>query len=138
MQKRKKFISGVCICLALIFILTLILGVIGSSAHAVTQSDINALKNQQSAIQQQKKALQTKISDLQGKQDSAIDQKEALDEQNELARQEIEVISEQIDLKLCFFILLFLQRRLIFSLDFRNFLRGGYVFILKILVILHY
>ena len=97
MQKRKKLISAVCIVLALIFILTLVLGVI-SSAWAVSQADINALKNQQTAIQQQKKALQTKISDLQGKQDSAIDQKEALDEQNELARQEIELITEQIDL----------------------------------------
>ena len=97
MQKRKKMISAVCIVLALIFIMTLVLGAI-SSAWAVSQADINALKNQQSAIQQQKKALQTKISDLQGKQDSAIDQKEALDEQNELARQEIELITEQIDL----------------------------------------
>ncbi|MFB0921110.1 MAG: peptidoglycan DD-metalloendopeptidase family protein [Oscillospiraceae bacterium] len=98
MQKsKKKFVSAVCIVLALIFIVTLVLGAF-SSAWAVSQSEINALKNQQTAIQQQKKAIQTKISDLQGKQNSAIDQKEALDEQNELARQEIELISEQIDL----------------------------------------
>lgn len=98
MQKnRKKLVSTVCIILVLIFLATIILGAIGS-AMAVSQSEINALKNQQSVIQQQKKALQTKISDLQGKQDSAIDQKAALDEQNELARQEIELISEQIDL----------------------------------------
>ncbi|PKM71946.1 MAG: peptidase M23 [Firmicutes bacterium HGW-Firmicutes-16] len=98
MQKnRKKFVSAVCIVLALIFIMTLVLGAL-SGAWAVSQSEIDALKNQQSAIQQQKKTLQTKISDLQGQQNSAIDQKTALDEQNELARQEIELISEQIDL----------------------------------------
>ncbi len=98
MQKsKKKFVSAVCIVLALIFVVTLVLGAL-SSAWAVTQSEIDALKNQQSAIQQQKKALQSKISDLQGQQESAIAQKEALDQQNELARQEIELISEQIDL----------------------------------------
>ena len=98
MQKnKKKFVSAVCIVLALIFIITLVLGAI-SSAWAVTQSEIDALKNQQTAIQQQKKNLQSKITDLQGQQDSATAQKEALDQQNELARQEIEVISEQIDL----------------------------------------
>ncbi|MEA4894425.1 MAG: peptidoglycan DD-metalloendopeptidase family protein [Oscillospiraceae bacterium] len=98
MQKsKKKFVSTVCIVLALVFILTLVLGAF-SGAWAVSQSEIDALKNQQSAIQQQKKTLQGKISDLQGQQNSAIEQKTALDEQNELARQEIELISEQIDL----------------------------------------
>lgn len=97
MQKRKKFISTVCIVLVLIFVASLFFGVIGS-AMAVSQSEINALKSQQAAIQQQKKTLQSKISDLQGQMDSAVNQKAALDEQNELARQEIELINEQIDL----------------------------------------
>jgi len=97
MQKnRKKIVSTICVVLVLVLLVTLVLGAIGS-AMAVSQSEIDALKNQQTAIQQQKKELQSKISDLQGQQDSAIDQKEALDEQNELARQEIEIISEQID-----------------------------------------
>lgn len=98
MQKNKKrLVSIVCIVLVLIFVASLMFGVIGS-AMAVSQSDINALKSQQSAIQKQKEALSSQISDLQSQQDSAIAQKEALDEQNELARQEIELINEQIDL----------------------------------------
>jgi len=97
MQKRKKFISTVCIVLVLIFVASLFFGVLGS-AMAVSQSEINSLKSQQAAIQQQKKAIQSKISDLQGQMDSAVNQKAALDEQNELARQEIEIINEQIDL----------------------------------------
>lgn len=98
MQKnKKKLVSIICIVLVLIFVSTLLFSVIGS-AMAVSQSDIDALKNQQTAIQQQKKALSTQISDLQSQQNSAIAQKEALDEQNELARQEIELINEQIDL----------------------------------------
>ena len=98
MQKnRKKFVSTVCLVLVFIFLTTLVIGAFGG-AFAVTQSEIDALKSQQSAIQQQKKALSSKLTDLQSKQDSAIAQKTALDEQNELARQEIELINEQIDL----------------------------------------
>lgn len=98
MQKnRKKFVSTVCIVLVFIFLASLVIGAFGS-AFAVSQSEIDALKSQQSAIAQQKKALSSKLTDLQSKQDSAIAQKTALDEQNELARQEIELINEQIDL----------------------------------------
>lgn len=98
MQKnRKKFVSAVCVVLVFIFLASLVFGAFGS-AFAVSQSEIDALKSQQSAIAQQKKALSSKLTDLQSKQDSAIAQKTALDEQNELARQEIELINEQIDL----------------------------------------
>lgn len=98
MQKnKKKIVSIICIVLVLIFVATLLFSAIGS-AMAVSQSQIDALKQQQTAIQQQKSALSTKITDLQGQQETAIDQKAALDEQNELARQEIELINEQIDL----------------------------------------
>lgn len=98
MQKgKKKFVSAVCIVLVLIFLMTLVLGAL-SSAWAVSQSQIDSLKNQQTAVLQQKKALQSKITDLQTQQNSALAQKEALDEQNDLARQEIELINEQIDL----------------------------------------
>lgn len=96
-MRNKKFISVVCIVLAVIFAATLILGAVGS-AWAVTQSDINSLKNQQVAIQQQKAGLQTKISSLQGQVSDAQEEKVALDQQNQLAQQEIDNINEQIAL----------------------------------------
>ncbi len=97
MQKNKKLVTTICIVLVLIFVASLLFGAL-SSAFAVSQSEINALKSQQAAIAQQKAALSTKLNDLKGQQDSAIAQKEALDEQNELTRQEIELIDEQIAL----------------------------------------
>lgn len=96
-MRNKKFISVVCVILAVIFAATLILGAVGS-AWAVTQSDIDSLKNQQSAIQQQKASLQTKISSLQGQVSDAQEEKVALDQQNQLAQQEIDNINEQIAL----------------------------------------
>ncbi len=96
-KKRKRFIRIVCIVLAAIFLLTLLLGVIGS-ANAVSQSEINSLKNQQAAIEQQKSTLKSKLSDLESQKSSALDQKAALDQQNDLAQQEIDNINQQIAL----------------------------------------
>ena len=96
-MRNKKVTSAICIILALIFVATLILGAV-SSAWAVSQSDINALKNQQSAIQQQKSAIQSKISGMQGQVSDAQAEKTALDQQNTLAQQEIDNINEQIAL----------------------------------------
>ncbi len=98
MQKtRKKFVSIVCIVLVVILLASLVFSAFGS-AFAVTQSEIDALKNQQAAIGQQKEELKNKLSGLQNEMTTAVEKKTALDEQNELARQEIELINEQIDL----------------------------------------
>jgi len=96
-KKRKRFIRIVCVVLAGIFLMTLLLGVIGS-AYAVTQSEINSLKNQQTAIENQKSSLKSKLNDLESQKNSAIDKKAALDEQNDLAKQEIDNINQQIEL----------------------------------------
>lgn len=96
-MRNKKLTSAICIILAVIFIATLILGAV-SSAWAVSQSEINSLKNQQTAIQQQKTAIQGKISNMQGQVSDAQSEKEALDQQNALAQQEIDNINEQIAL----------------------------------------
>lgn len=97
MQKRKTFVSIICVILAIAFVASLLFAAIGS-ASAVTQSEIDALKNKQAGVQQQQQELQSKIGNIQGEMDTAVAKKTALDEQNELARQEIELINEQIDL----------------------------------------
>ena len=94
-MRNKKFVSIVCIILAVIFVATLILGAI-SSAWAVSQSDIDALKNKQSAIAQQKTALQSQIDSAKGQVSDTQAQKAELDEKNQLAQQEIDNINEQI------------------------------------------
>jgi len=97
MRKRKRFISVVCIILALIFIVTLCLSVL-VKADAVSQSEIDALKTKQSAIEQQQKSLKSKMSGLESQKSSATQQKQQLDEQNQLAQSEIDNINQQIAL----------------------------------------
>ncbi len=96
-MNRKKIAGVICVLLVFTLLLSLVLTAFGS-AQAVTQSQIDALKNQQEAINQQKNEIKDKLTDLQSQMTSAVEKKTYLDEQNELARQEIELINEQIDL----------------------------------------
>lgn len=97
-KKRKLFISIMAIIMVVVLVLGLLVGVIGSTALAVSQSEIDALKEKRSAITEEKDKLQTQIDELQEEQSSVLDKKAALDIQNELARQEIELIDEQLDI----------------------------------------
>ncbi len=92
-MNTKRVVAVICVVLVLVLILGLV-----ATALATSQSQVDALKQQQAAIAEQKKALGGQINDLQGEMENALVVKTALDEQNELARQEIELINEQIAL----------------------------------------
>lgn len=97
MKKKRLFVSIMAGLLALLMIGGTLVSIIGS-AMAVSQTEIDALKDQRSGIESKKADIQTQIADLQARQETVIEQKTKLDEQNELTRQEIEIIVEQIAL----------------------------------------
>lgn len=92
---KQKIISSV---LAVSLVLAGTMPVITTRTRAVSQADIDALKEQMEVITSEKEEIKNTISSLEGEHASVIEQKAALDEQNELARQEIELINEQIDI----------------------------------------
>ena len=98
MNKRKRvFVSVIAVLLALVLVMSLLVSVIGSvSAYAVSQSEIDALKDERQEIQNEKNRIKGEIDDLESEQATYLERKAALDRQNELARQELELISEQI------------------------------------------
>ena len=98
MMKNKKFVSVVCVILAMLMMLTLVISVIGTQAFAVSQSQIDALEDQKKELKTQRQEMQTSIDGLENQKADVLQKKQALDEQNEVARQEIELINEQIDL----------------------------------------
>lgn len=65
-------------------------------ASAITQADINALKQQQKEISQNKAALQTKISGVQNDKAKAAKKKLLLEEQIEVIRNELKVTNQLI------------------------------------------
>lgn len=94
-MKKRKILSSI---LAFVLVAALMLPVMLTRTEAVSQADIDALKDEKEALNSEKEELQETISSLEAEHASVIEQKAALDQQNELARQEIEIISEQIDI----------------------------------------
>lgn len=86
-KHQKKIIAVLALLLALLMIVPAITMVL--SASAVTQSDINALKDDAAALAQEKKDLSDRLAALEGEINSAMDKKLVVE-------QEISVISAQI------------------------------------------
>ena len=70
----------------------------GTDVFAVTQSQIDALEQQQEELQAKREEMEAGLAQLEGEHATLLEQKTALDEQNEVYRQEIELIQEQVDL----------------------------------------
>lgn len=68
----------------------------GPIAEAVTQSDINKLKQQQTQISSSKKAIQSKISAIQNDKSQALNRKALIEQQIEYIRQELAVTNNLI------------------------------------------
>ena len=77
---------------------TLLPGLSGTDVFAVTQSQIDALEQQQEELQAKREEMEAGLAQLEGEHATLLEQKTALDEQNEVYRQEIELIQEQVDL----------------------------------------
>lgn len=73
-------------------------GLSGTDVFAVTQSQIDALEQQQDELQAKREEMEAGLAQLEGEHATLLEQKTALDEQNEVYRQEIELIQEQVDL----------------------------------------
>ena len=98
-KKRKIFVSVLCGILALLILVPVLSIIFGATrASAVSQWEIDQLKEQQAEITDKKNEISVEIAQLEAEQATVLEQKAALDEQNELTRQEIELINEQISL----------------------------------------
>lgn len=97
MKKRWKNVRRL-LCLAII--LSLVLPFAGPAtvlpASAVTQAEIDALKDDASDLENQKKELQAQLNEVKADKNEALKQKQLLEEQIEVIRAEISNINSQI------------------------------------------
>lgn len=84
------------VTLALLFAFALLTPSFIPVAQAVTQSDIDSLKDNASSLASQKKALQSKLSALSSDKAAALDKKQLLDEQGTVLSSEISNVEAQI------------------------------------------
>ncbi len=87
-KHQKKIIAGMALLLALLMLLPAVTMIL-SSAGAVTQKEIDALKEDAAALAQTKKNLNDQLTALEGEINSALSQKMVVE-------QEINVVEEQI------------------------------------------
>jgi cell wall-associated NlpC family hydrolase len=94
-SKRKKFFS---IWLAFALVLAMLSALPGVSAEAVSQSELNALKQQQADLSEQKAGIQAQMDALNDKVASQTEKLDLLTEQLNVTNSEMDVLSEQIAL----------------------------------------
>ncbi len=84
--------------LAFVMAASLFVGFIPTTASAVTQSEINDLKNQKAALSEQSASYEATISSLKNKKNAQVELKTALDSKLALTNQQIMNLEEQIKL----------------------------------------
>lgn len=94
---NKKTVRVVAIILALILAGSVIVGALASVAGAVSQDEIDELKNQKEQIEQNSQAIESKIDSLEYEQMSVIAKKEILDEKVNVTNELINNLTEQIE-----------------------------------------
>lgn len=100
MKNRKRFVSIMAGVLAAIMLLSLIVGLLPSRAHALSSSEIrdqiNALEEKQDAIQAQMDELDEQIQSTVGKMENIVAEKNIIDQQVFLLNQQVQNINDQI------------------------------------------
>lgn len=103
LQKRVKYVGkrrwfvGIMACLLAAALLLPLVAYVMGPAGAVTQSEINKLKQNAANLDAQKNELSTKIGVLSQDKAKAVEQKRALDEQNAVLQSEIDTITQMIE-----------------------------------------
>lgn len=96
---KKHLKKALSVLMAFVLVLTAVVTLIPApAAEATTQSEIDALKQEQSGLKSQETDLQSTINSLKGQKSATIELKTALDEKNALTLQQIMNLNEQIDL----------------------------------------
>jgi len=97
-KKRKTFVSIICIVLAVLMALSLIMMVIPARASAISEADIELIRDRRELLNAQLQEQAEVIRQLSDGQALIIERKAALDRQIELNRQDIGLLEEEINL----------------------------------------
>ena len=95
MKHQKRMVQVIAVILALLMALSLVSYII-PTAHAVSQSDIDALKQKRDEISAKVKEAEEYVKTLEDEQASVLDQKTALEEQNAVAKEALSLVAEEI------------------------------------------
>ena len=95
-MKQKTMVRIIAVVLAALMAISLVSFIIPTRAHAVSQSDISALKQKRDEISAKVKEAEEYVKTLETEQASVLDQKTALEEQNAVAKEALALVAEEI------------------------------------------
>lgn len=97
-MNKRKIRKGLVLCLSLLMMGTIVSEAIPVPAYAVTQSQIDELKQQRDAIRAQRQEKQAIVEELEAEKADVVAQKQAMDERNMYTIQQIQLNNQEIAL----------------------------------------
>lgn len=95
-MKRKRIISVIAIVLIVLMLISLVMSVIPVSAFALSEGEIDSMRQQRQELSNQVQEIQERIDGLKDQQANVLEQKTALDEKNRLANEELTLVADEI------------------------------------------
>lgn len=95
-MKRKRIISVIAILLIVLMLISLVMSVIPVSAFAISEGEIDSMRQQRQELSNQVQEIQERIDGLKDQQANVLEQKTALDEKNRLANEELDLVADEI------------------------------------------
>lgn len=97
-MNKRKIRAAVALCLSVLMIGTAVSEAIPVPAYAVTQSQIDELKEQRNVIRAQRQEKQAIVEALEAEKADVVAQKQAMDERNMYTLQQIQLNNQEIEL----------------------------------------
>ena len=96
MKKRKRFVSVVCLLLALLMVFSLLFSIIPVQAYAVSWDDISEITQQKSELANRVAECRNRIDLLKQEQATVLEAKSAFEEQNRAANEQLNLVAQEI------------------------------------------
>ncbi len=97
-MNKRKIRAAVALCLSVLMMGTVVSEAIPVPAYAVTQSQIDELKEQRNVIRAQRQEKQAIVEALEAEKADVVAQKQAMDERNMYTLQQIQLNNQEIEL----------------------------------------
>ena len=97
-MNKRKIRAAVALCLSVLMMGTVVSEAFPVPAYAVTQSQIDELKEQRNVIRAQRQEKQAIVEALEAEKADVVAQKQAMDERNMYTLQQIQLNNQEIEL----------------------------------------
>lgn len=96
-MKKKTVVSILALLLVVMMLISLFVSILPSSAYALTQADIDAMRKQKDEISNQMAECKERIASLEEEQANVLEQKSALEVESQLADEQLKIVAQELE-----------------------------------------